>query len=119
MDPYRSVILSSAHYKNGDGRSYVYHVLLSPFQMPQSRLDEVIPGGKIAKGDSMPSSNSLGRGGYDPANDYRESSRSLHPCRYKPASALGTSETLGNPAAMVVSITPVRRSKRTLSSDAI
>ena len=50
MDPYRSVVLSSAHYQNGDRRAYLYHVLLSPFQMPPSRLDKVIPGGKIAKG---------------------------------------------------------------------
>ena len=38
---------------------------------------------------------------------------------YKPASEPGTSETLGKPAAMVVSMIPVRRSKTTLSSDAI
>jgi hypothetical protein len=52
LDPYRSVVLSSAHYDNGVRRAYLYHVLLSPFQMPTSRLDKVIPGGKIAKGDS-------------------------------------------------------------------
>lgn len=52
MDPYRSVVLSSAHYDNGARRAYLYHVLLSPFQMPPSRLDKVIPGGKVAKGDS-------------------------------------------------------------------
>jgi len=52
MDPYRSVVLSSSHYDNGARRAYLYHVLLSPFQMPPSRLDKVIPGGKVAKGDS-------------------------------------------------------------------
>jgi hypothetical protein len=52
LDPYRSVVLSSAHYDNGVRRAHLYHVLLSPFQMPPSRLDKIIPGGKIAKGDS-------------------------------------------------------------------
>jgi len=52
MEACRSLVLSSSHYQNGVRRAYLYHVLLSPFQMPQSRLDVAIPGGKIAKGDS-------------------------------------------------------------------
>ena len=52
MDVCRSLVLCSSHYQDDVRRAYLYHVLLSPFQMPQSRLDAIIPGGRIAKGDS-------------------------------------------------------------------
>lgn len=53
VEPHHSVLLSSAHYQKGDRRPFRYYVLFSPFQVPDSRIDYILPGGKIQKGQKQ------------------------------------------------------------------
>ncbi len=51
-DTTRSVVLTTSDAYDNQRRAYEYHVLLSPFPIPQPRLDLVIPNGRIEKGQT-------------------------------------------------------------------